>query len=346
MRKEPQSPSRSSARDEALAWIIRLRSGEVKPADRRDFEQWLNAHPTHPAEYERAMEMWGKLDHIPPFLEAELADADQYWAQHVRQSWARATTGIWDWRQAFAGMSVAVVVMVIGLLVWQWPGSPIQHATYRTAKGEQRNVTLTDGSTILMNTDSQVSVRLSHEIRLVDLHRGEALFTVAHEPERPFDVYAANGIIHDIGTEFLVRQSLAKVQVAVLEGRVAVEAPAQTPTALVMHPQSLREGEEVYYTTDGELSTVTPFDVQTTAAWRHGQLVFVETPLEEVLHEWARYRSDVIRLRDPSLGRVPFSGAFRLDNIEGFFRALEDLLALHPVRQGPKTLVLERKAKT
>lgn len=344
MRKDPQASSRSSAREQALAWIIRLRSGEVSPADRRDFEHWLNAHPTHQAEYERATEMWGKLDHVPPFLEAELADADQYWERHVRPSSAIGTPAIRGWRQAFAAMSVAVVV--IGLLVWGWPGSPIQDATYLTAKGEQRSVTLADGSTILLNTDSQVSVRLSDEVRLVDLQRGEALFTVAHDPDRPFDVHAANGVIHDIGTEFLVRQSSATVHVAVLEGRVAVEVHAQTPTASVMHPQSLRAGEEVSYTTEGALSAVTPFNVQTTAAWRHGQLVFVETPLEEVLHEWGRYRSDVIRLRDPGLGKVPFSGAFRLDNTAGFFRALEDILALHPVRQGPKTIVLERQPKT
>ncbi|GJL60153.1 MAG: sensor [Nitrospirales bacterium] len=356
MREDRQSASRASVCEQALAWIIRQQSGEVKPEERRAFELWLHESPMHQREYERALEMWEKLDHIPPFLEAELADADQYWDRSVRKAGAGGTWGIWGWRPAFVAMSVAVVIS--GFLVWGWPGVMVHHETdqtagvsvhyeaYQTAKGEQRQVTLPDGSTMLMNTDSQVSVQMSDDARIVYLEEGEALFTVAHDPQRPFDVHAANGIIHDIGTEFLVRRFSEKVHVAVLEGRVAVEVNTSPSTVSAIIPQPLLEGEEVFFTTEGKLSAVQPFKAQTAIAWRQGQLVFVETPLKDVLDEWARYQSDVIRLRDPNLGRMPVSGVFRFDNPTGFFRALGDILSLHPVRQGPNLIVLERQAKT
>jgi len=341
MFNDSQPPPPSFAREQALAWIIRLRSGEVTPTDERDFDQWLNAHPTHQQEYARAMEMWGKLDHMPEFLETELADADHYWDQKVREASVRGSSWVWSWTPMVAMISVAIVIM--GYLLWALPSSSVHLASYQTAKGEQRTVTLPDGSTMLMNTDSQASVHMSDVARVVHLKRGEALFTVAHDPERPFDVHAVNGIIHDIGTEFLVRQTSAKVHVAVLEGRVAVEVNAKTSPTLVGNSQPLMKGEEVFYTTEGKLSSVKPFNVQTMAAWRQGQLVFVETPLNDVLNEWARYRSDPIRLGDPSLGHVRITGAFRLDNPTGFYRALEDMLSLHPIRQGPNLIVLKRQ---
>ncbi|WP_447970954.1 FecR family protein [Nitrospira sp. M1] len=343
MREHHQQPPSSSAREQALIWVVRLRSGDVTPEDLKNFEEWLHADQAHHQEYQAYTKMWGTLDHVPPFLEDELAEADRYWTQYARESWVSSLRGGWSWRPAVAVMSVAVVM--VAWLVWGSPSPPIHEASYQTVKGEQRMVTLVDGSTILLNTDSQVSVRMSSEARVVTMQRGEAVFTVAHESQRPFDVQAVNGIIHDIGTQFLVRQSSTNVQVAVLEGRVAVEVDTKASEKSGPNSQPLVQGEQVEYTSEGTLSSIRSFNTQTTAAWRHGQLVFVETPLIEVLHEWARYRSGSIRLRDRSLGRVPISGSFRLDNINGFFQALEDILALRPVRKDRNLIVLERQPK-
>ncbi|GJL56412.1 MAG: glycerol-3-phosphate ABC transporter substrate-binding protein [Nitrospirales bacterium] len=331
----------SSPREQALVWIIRLQSGEMSPEDRRAFEQWLDAHPAHQQEYARATEMWDALDHVPKFLDEELADVDHYWEQKVREASARGASWLWGWPPTITTISLALGIL--GCLVWLWPSSSVHQASYQTAKGEQQTVMLTDGSTLRLNTDSQVLVEISDERRIVHLERGEALFTVAPDPQRPFDVHAANGIIHDIGTEFLVRQSSNTVQVAVLKGRVAVEVSAHTPAISEKTSQLLRQGEEVFYTAEGDLSAVKPFNVPMTASWRQGQLVFVETPLRDVLNEWARYRTDAIRLSDPSLGHVPITGAFRLDNPIGFFRSLEDMLSLYPIRHGPNLIVLERQ---
>ncbi|GJL55321.1 MAG: sensor [Nitrospirales bacterium] len=339
-----QPSSLPSVREQALAWVVRLRSGKVTSADLKSFDQWFRANEAHKREYQVYTKMWGTLEHVPPFLEAELEEADRYWAMHTREFAVGASHGGWSWGSALAVMSVAVVM--VGCLVSVWPSSPIHEASYQTVKGEQRMVTLVDGSTIFLNTDSQVSVQMSDETRVVTMHRGEAVFTVVHEPGRPFDVQAANGIIHDIGTQFLVRHFSTDVQVAVLEGRVAVEVDAQASAKPAQNPHPLKQGEQVMYTPEGQLSHVKSFNVQTTAVWRQGQLVFVETPLSEVLDEWARYHPGVIRLDDPSLGRVPISGSFRLDNINGFFQALDGILALRPVRQNQNLIVLERQSQS
>jgi len=337
---QPQS-SLPSVREQAIAWKVRLQSGHVTSADRQQFEQWLRTDPTHQQEFEQATEVWDKLDHVPPLLAEALSEAEAYWAQHEDRPTVETRSWSTIWGPAVSVMGMAAIM--IGVFLWWQPFSTVVHESYQTAKGEQRTINLADGSTILMNTDSQLSVRLSDDERHVTLKRGEALFTVAHESQRPFDVHVANGVIHDIGTEFLVRQSSAQVNVAVLEGVVEV---ALTPTAQSREggsPKVLRQGEHLSYTTQGRLSSVNTFNEKTTAAWARGKLIFVEKPLRDVLDEWSRYRSDVIRIEDPSLGDLLVSGAFRLDNINGFFQALDDTFSIRPVSRSQDLVVLARQ---
>lgn len=334
-------PALPSVREQAMAWKVRLQSGQATSADHRKFEQWVRVDPMHRQEFEQAVEIWEKLDHVPPLLTKELAEADIYWSQHGDGPSADSVGWKTPWGQVIS--IVGSAAFMIGMFLWWQPFASVVHESYQTAKGEQRTINLADGSTILMNTDSQLSVRLSSDERRVTLKRGEAIFTVAHDLERPFDVYVANGVIHDIGTEFLVRQSSAKVNVAVLEGEVEVALTSTAQSREAANPTVLRRGEHLFYTAQGQLSSVKAFNEKATAAWARGKLIFVEKPLRDVLDEWSRYRSDVIQIEDPSLGALPISGAFRLDNIQGFLQALDDAFSIRVASRSPDRIVLARQ---
>ena len=59
--------------------------------------------------------------------------------------------------------------------------------------------------------------------RLVELQRGEALFEVAHDPKRPFEVTANRVTSRAVGTKFSVRlYEDERVETVVAEGRVLV----------------------------------------------------------------------------------------------------------------------------
>ncbi|WP_454062814.1 FecR family protein [Candidatus Nitrospira salsa] len=334
-------PTLPSVRDQAMAWKVRLQSGHATPADRLQFEQWISADPMHQQEFEQAVEVWDKLDHVSPLLVKELAEADIYWSQH-RDGPSTDSVG-WKTHGGHVVSVMGFAALMIGLLLWWQPFALVVHESYQTAKGEQRTIHLADGSTILMNTDSQLSVRLSTDERRVTLKRGEALFTVAHDSQRPFDVYVANGVIHDIGTEFLVRQSSVKVNVAVLEGEVEVALNHAEQSRAGTHPTVLRQGEHLFYTAQGRLSAVEPFNEKATAAWAKGKLVFVEKSLKDVLKEWSRYRADEIRIDDPKLRDLPISGTFHLDNIKGFLQALEDTFSIRVVSRNENLILLARQ---
>ena len=77
---------------------------------------------------------------------------------------------------------------------------------YATAVGETREVKLADGSIITLNTGTRVGVTYSPGAREVWLEYGEATFTVAPQPERPFNVSAGRRQFQAVGTRFNLRE--------------------------------------------------------------------------------------------------------------------------------------------
>src|SRR6202042_1912925 len=112
---------------------------------------------------------------------------------------------------------------VIAGAAWLQKGNEIQ--TLATAVGQQRNVTLADGSIVTLNTNTILETDLSRSVRQIYLRKGEAHFQVAHDRSRPFLVHAGDAVVRAVGTEFEVRLREDKhVEVLVNEGRVEVQA--------------------------------------------------------------------------------------------------------------------------
>jgi len=347
MTEKDTNSSSLSIREQAIDWFLRLESNEATVSDRHRFETWLNEDSLHREEYEQVARVWNDFHQVKPA-----------WAEARRHQEAKqkVTTGIehasnpprpsligWGTLAPAAAVVVAVCMFTFW---WTWDVSaPIQQ--YHTVKGEQRTLHLADGSTVVMNTHSLLTVPLSEQERVLNLQQGEALFSVSHDEERPFTVLARNGHIRDIGTEFLVRTFPEHVHVSVLEGIVEVGmSNSEGFRSRTSRVQRLVQGEQVEYTTAGHLTSIEAFDAQTAIAWTKRQLVFDNQPLEEVLNEWARYRTEELRLLDANLRSLPVNGKFHVDNIESFFQALEDVLSIQAYRVNPELVVLERKASS
>jgi transmembrane sensor len=95
---------------------------------------------------------------------------------------------------------------------------------YETAISQQRTVTLADGSAVQLNTHTRLEVQLSGKLRELHLLEGEALFTVAHDTTRPFEVHVGEAVVRAVGTQFNIRRDVRDTTVSVLEGAVHVSA--------------------------------------------------------------------------------------------------------------------------
>jgi len=289
-----------SLHERAIFWVTRLHSGDCTDQERQDFEAWLAQSETHRTAHKEVEAFWNGLSQIEPLAAPQLAAARTY-LREARQS-RRAFSG-----KRLAGAGVLSLVFITGFLPlwWSW----LTTDTYRTAKGDSMSIQLSDGSRIDLNTDTELSVQYTSTRRSVKLEHGEALFSVVHNEEKPFEVIAADGRIQDIGTRFNVYRQADRVSVTVLEGEVSV-ATGQSSTAQYLVP-----GQQISYDSTGHTSAISRADTDAITAWQKGRLVFKSQPLSIVLEQLSRYHDASLQVDGSRLQTLKVSGVFPTDNL-------------------------------
>ncbi|MCA8095249.1 FecR domain-containing protein [Burkholderia anthina] len=200
-----------------------------------------------------------------------------------------------------------------------WGVNPVLSRQIGTASiGHQTTLTLDDGSEVLLNTDTSVHYLNRLRSREIFLERGEALFTVSHSAWRTFFVHAGNIEIKDVGTTFSVRRRQDGVDVAVLEGEVAVRLSAASQPVPLAAKQAVR--------TIG--TNVAAADPDMLVAWRDRRVDFDDASLTSVASELERYRTAPIILADDRAGRTRISGSFSTEDIDRVLRALPQVAAV------------------
>ena len=298
--------------DRAEHWHQRVNAADCTADERAEFERWQAEKPEHAAAYER-------VDYL--YRRAADLRSDPHWralGQSARQTAARAARLRRGIRLTVAAAALVIVVAAIG---WQLgnPVQPEQH--YATAIGERRTITLNDGSTVVLDTDSELTVIYSRKQRDLVLLRGRAQFSVASQPQRPFVVESGGGAVRAVGTQFQVRKRDADVLVTLLEGVVTVSTVAASPDA-AERIATLAAGEQLSFD-DRQLGVKQAVDLAVAQGWTRGELVFDRRPLQELIDEMNRYTTVKLRLEDPSLKDLPVSGAFYDNDQDSLVRALE-----------------------
>nr|WP_314121543.1 FecR family protein [uncultured Brevundimonas sp.] len=316
-------------RKEAAAWFARLNQRKVTTADVKNFSEWRR-DPENARAFTRIEEMWdavGTLAKNPEMAALKREAAAPPVAPKRRRPGAGRLVPI-----GVAGALTAA--FAVSGFVWL----NLRSVDYATGVGEQRTVQLEDGSTIILDTASSVSVRYTGSRRLITLTSGQAMFEVESDRRRPFVVQAGDTAVTALGTRFDVRRSGAGARVTLAEGRVEVLRQAQTNGRW-----SLRPGQQV--TTSIQRPTVASANVVAATSWTVGRLTFENTPIAEAVAEMNRYSRIPIELRSDKISPILVSGVFNSTDTEGFVAALCDLYALEADRTVAGRIVLSPTAK-
>ena len=315
----------------AADWFAKVHTPDMDPVSEQSWLKWIE-DTDHQQAYENCELAWELAADLrnSPTLAALLSEADALVTQRRAAAAARP-----KWRLPVWQVGLAASVIAVGALAWLFLNRPTAVA-YTTAVGEQRTVVLPDGSTVLLNTDSDVRVELSRHLRRVALARGEALFSVAHDPGRPFEVHALNGVTTAVGTQFDVEIVRSSAAVSVLEGTVTVGGAG---TGTVAPPVAVPAGSGVGYTREGTLSQLRPAEVSRIQGWRMQRLVFNDIPLATALVEYNRYRRTPLVLSDPALGSRHINGVFHMGDEAAFLSAMEQGLHLKATRGDTQTVL-------
>ena len=212
--------------------------------------------------------------------------------------------------------------------------------TYETARGEMREVVLADGSSITLNTDSAISVRYEKNQRNVSLDRGEALFVVAHAPERPFIVASDAMQVQVLGTSFNVYAKGEETVVSVLSGVVEVKSDRDPAEKSSKEMMTLTSGQQVAVLSDGDMTGVERFDTNAVISWRLGRAYYENEPLSDVIADLNRYFPREISIGDDSLDDVPVTGSFDLGDQSVAVEAIKVALSLHAETDASGRIVL------
>jgi transmembrane sensor len=346
--KEEPLPGTSSQQDEeAYAWVVRLSSDQRTQQDVQRFEQWLAEDEDNAARFEEGAILWDELGGLKGNPDAHAALGHLYDSGAIqdneRERWRGGRRALLGGGLAALAATVAGVAIIPEMLTRGV-------ATYATAKGEQRRLTLADGSTVVLDTATRIEVALHDDQRLITLTQGQAFFDVARDPARPFRVFAGRDEIRALGTAFQVRFERGAARVVLEEGRVAVfrggalkalelRAPADRLGArkadVVLQPGQATE------LASAKPAKVEPVDLSKTGAWRDGDLVFDDVPLSAAVAEVNRYGGREIVLGDPALARLRISGTFHTNRPETFVEGVTAALPVRLQEAGDSRLVLK-----
>ncbi len=222
-------------------------------------------------------------------------------------------------RRWYAAAAYVALALVAGTYIFltQAPGQNL----YMTPVGGLETLSLPDGSRVILNTGTTIRVRLQRTQRRIDLESGEAYFSVATDPSRPFVVFVAKKSVTALGTEFAVRRTSDELQLVVTEGQVQL---ATTNTSRSWPAITLSSGT-VTRTLGSEVLTnrASAAEVRELLSWRDGFLEFHDTTLSDAVAEFNRYSTRKILIGEPSIASIRISGKFKSGNAEAFLWLLQ-----------------------
>lgn len=325
----------------ALAWVVRCDRGLTR-AEASEFGRWLGEDPRHREVFAEFGGTWAAMAGATAANAsgAPLAPLAGGAAEKGRRP-SRSRVH-WLWMPMAAAAAVAFAV-------FRWEPGASGDARIATPVGGQRQQTLADGSSIILNTGSSVVTAFAADERRVRLERGEAFFEVAKDAARPFVVEAAGVAVRAVGTAFNVRVRSDAVEVLVTEGRVRV-APQPGASGRIADTMGataeLDAGDRVVIRIPGAAPAAAPVvgriaadEVQRALAWQSRRLEFSNTPLEEMVAEFNRYHRRPLRIADSSLAELQFGGSFRPEDRAGFVRMLQDNFGILAEESGDATVL-------
>ncbi len=289
----------------AADWLVRLHSGEATDSDRLAIQRWCAQHPDHAQAWARAQQFLQHFERIPSDIGRAALDAPASPSRRraINQLALLLTAGPALWATA-------------RYTPWrEW------RADYRTATGEQRQLSLDDGSRVLLNTDTAIEVAFNATQRQVTLISGEIFATVARGDVRPLRVQTRHGLAQTFDGSFAIRQFEQRSRAAVFAGSLDVASLSMPDSR-----QHLTAGQQRYF--DAASMTAVEAATPLSQSWTQGMLIARQMRLANLVAELSRYRPGLLRC-DPAVADLRVSGAFPVTDIALSLKMLGDTF---PVR--------------
>jgi transmembrane sensor len=349
--------------EQAVEWFMRLRSDSARVEDLPELQRWIDSDSQNAVAYQQVCASWAAVGSHASAPEVVVGRRDAL--ENARKAGRHHWTACFAWRPRVAQVAASAGMIVV-LALGSWFVTAQHSSVYATEVGEQRTVALQDGSVIAIDARSRVRVRYTERERLVSLEQGQARFTVAKDPLRPFRVHVRDQTVVALGTQFDVELISENVLVTLIEGHIAVTGLAtahkgdreNSPvTRRTVEPSSgnlssggrkgagvveLTAGEGLRIHRDGHAVFVANVNLDRIATWQSGKLFFDNEPLASAAERLNRYSRRRIEV-DPSVATLGISGIFNTVDIDSFIEAIAEYFPVKIDRKSDSEIHLTRR---
>jgi transmembrane sensor len=295
---------------QAARWLARLHARDCSTGDRHGFWLWIARDPGNASAFEEMTAIWDAAGGL----------SEDGFARPARH----------DIRRRHVVMGGA------GLLAAAGAGFGVMNvaaaSVYRTSLGEQKRIALSDGTQMLLDTETQISVRLRQTVRYAMLDYGRVNFQVAADTRRPFQVEALERLVETNGSDLDVQCDKQTLGVFLIHGHASVRPPSGGAVAL-------KDGER--YTVGHAAGPVLDRpDILQTLAWQNGQAIFEKELLGRAADQMNRYSQTKLRITSPAIADLRISGVYRLGDVSGFAQTVSQFLPVQVHQEDARTITL------
>ena len=335
--------------EQAARWLVRSQDRDFSLDDRKMLTEWLKKDPANRAAFEEIGGVWeqvGVLEHVFSSEEECVHSKTSIYLHETEKpkNLSDLFSCIFHGRGRVimaGGAMLMLVLLCLPVMKNYFFFEQTETAyTYTTAAGEQKSVTLSDGSVLEMNVGSFLSVRMGKHYRQVEMSDGEVFFQVSPDPDRPFEVRTSSGIVQVLGTTFNVKNRRGRVSVDVDHGKVQVNDNPRGPGDMRIKGTTLVSGQGVDINASGRLSELRTSNIKHVLAWQHQQAVYKNTPIGEVLHELEHYHNITINLIASELEGKGITGTFDMRNLDETLGAIATAVSLKLNKEADGTIIL------
>lgn len=342
--------SQDKQQEQAARWLARSQDKDFTSDDLKALNAWLEEDPANRAAFEEMGAVWDQVEGMEHVFNSEekhtcsdlpVTSQPTGRLRGAKRILPRILTG--NRKVALVGAVMAVLVLLcLPVIKSHLVDQPEKLYAYQTVAGEQKIVTLSDGSVLKMNVSSQISVHITGHNRQVEMGEGEVFFQVKPDPDRPFEVSTPSGLVQVLGTAFNVKNRRGKVSVDVDHGRVQVQGNPASPTDMKTKEMTLSSGQGVDINPSGRLVKLRQSNIKQVLAWRQKQAVFKNTPVGDVLHELELYHNVKITLVSDELESKGITGTFDMSKLEQTLELIAMAASLKIEKESDSTIKLYR----
>jgi transmembrane sensor len=303
----------------AAEWAVRLNERAITAQEQTELDQWLDADTRHRGALLRARAVWADLDRLSALAGPAPLSSRGDGSRNPR---------LFRNRRRFVASGVAALFLgAAGTWWFDW-----RDQTYVSKLGQIRRVKLSDGSSMVLNTASEATVRFDKAHREIELATGEGLFQVVKDPMRPFVVRAGFVSIRAVGTVFSVRTDAQSVDITVTEGIVELVDNSATGGGAIRRVAA-NERATVMETSQVQVHSMPHVEAERRLAWRDGMVSFAGEPLTTAVQEINRHNRRQIVVDDAALASRPVVGMFRANDPANFATTVATALGVQSVDQ-------------